>query len=104
MNNYQHSEIISTGSRREVNITPAERLSRVLIGLAGAIGGILLLSGSPTWVTGILEVLLVLAGLDLIVTGATGHCPLYKKLGYTPASLKVKGGSREHHNQSARCH
>jgi hypothetical protein len=24
------------------------------------------------------------AELDLIVTGALGHCPLYRKLGYTP--------------------
>jgi hypothetical protein len=35
-----------------------------------------------------LEVLLVLAGADLIVTGALGHCPLYKKLGHVPPSLR----------------
>lgn len=32
----------------------------------------------------IVELLLIVAGLDLIVTGGTGHCPLYKKLGRLP--------------------
>jgi uncharacterized membrane protein len=73
---------------RKVNITPAERVGRILLGLVGAVGGILLLAGSPTALAGTLEVLLVLAGLDLVVTGATGHCPLYQKLGHLPASLR----------------
>ena len=33
-------------------------------------------------------VLLVLAGLDLVVTGALGHCPLYAELGRLPPSLR----------------
>lgn len=74
--------------RWKVNITSAERVGRILLGLIGAVGGILLLAGSPTILTGTLEVLLVLAGLDLVVTGATGHCPLYQKLGYLPRSLR----------------
>lgn len=32
----------------------------------------------------VLEVALVLAGLDMIITGITGHCPLYQKLGRAP--------------------
>ena len=74
-------------TRWSVNITPAERVGRILLGLIGAVGGILLLAGSPTVLTATLEVLLVLTGLDLVVTGATGHCPLYQKLGYLPRSL-----------------
>ena len=74
-------------TRWNVNITPAERVGRILLGLIGAVGGILLLAGSPTVLTATLEVLLALAGLDLVVTGATGHCPLYQKLGYLPRSL-----------------
>ena len=46
--------------RPTVNITPTERVGRAL----------------------------VLAGVDLIVTGALGHCPPYHKLGYTPPSLR----------------
>lgn len=61
---------------------------RILLGLVGVVGGILLLIGSPTALSGTLEVLLVLAGLDLVVTGATGHCPLYQKLGHMPRSLR----------------
>jgi uncharacterized membrane protein len=75
-------------ARWKVNVTPAERVGRVLLGLVGAVGGILLLAGSPTALSGTLEVLLVLAGLDLVVTGATGHCPLYQKLGHMPRSLR----------------
>lgn len=75
-------------TRLKVNITPAERVGRILLGIIGTVGGFLLLTGSPTVLTGTLEVLLVLAGLDLVVTGATGYCPLYRKLGYLPRSLR----------------
>ena len=70
-----------------VNITPAERAGRILVGLVGVVGGIVLLGSAGGALIAALEVLLVLAGLDLVVTGALGHCPLYKKLGYTPRSL-----------------
>lgn len=72
-----------TGHKFDVNITPVERVGRILIGIAGIVGGVLLLAASPTLITGFLEVLLIAAGLDMLVTGATGHCPLYKKLGKT---------------------
>ena len=70
-----------------INITPAERLARVVIGAAGAIAGVVLLVSSGIGL-GILEALLVLAGLDLVVTGALGHCPLYRRLGYVPRLLQ----------------
>ena len=74
--------------RPPVNITPAERIGRILVGLVGVIGGLVLLGSAGGAVVAALEILLVLAGLDLIVTGALGHCPLYHKLGYTPRSLR----------------
>ena len=74
--------------RPAVNITPIERAGRVLIGAAGALAGIVLLASAASAGVVVLEVLLVLAGLDLMVTGALGHCPLYRKLGYTPPSLR----------------
>lgn len=74
--------------RPKVNITPLERWGRVVVGTIGvAAGGWLLTSASGAVVIG-LEALLLLAGLDLIVTGALGHCPLYSKLGYLPRSLR----------------
>ena len=73
---------------RAVNITPAERLGRVAVGLAAIIAGIVLLTGAGSALAVVLEVLLVAAGLDLAVTGALGHCPLYARLGYLPKSLR----------------
>ncbi len=74
--------------RPSVNITPIERAGRVFMGALGAIGGVLLLASSGETLTVILAVLLVLAGLDLLITGALGHCPLYRRLGYVPPSLR----------------
>lgn len=74
--------------RPTINITPVERIGRVAIGLFAIIAGGLLLAGTGSAVAGMLEVLLILAGVDLAVTGALGHCPLYRKLGYVPASLR----------------
>lgn len=76
--------------RPEINITPIERLGRIFVGAVAAIGGLVLLGSAGGAVVVVLEVLLVAAGLDLVVTGALGHCPLYRRLGYTPPSL---GGS-----------
>jgi hypothetical protein len=74
--------------RPSINITPGERLGRIVVGLFGAVAGVILLGSAGGPVLVVLEVLLVLAGLDLMVTGALGHCPLYHKLGYTPRSLR----------------
>jgi len=75
-------------ARISVNISTPERVARVLVGLLGIAGGALLLAGAGSALAVVLEVLLILAGLDLVVTGATGHCPLYKKLGHVPSSLR----------------
>ena len=75
-------------TRPTINITPMERLGRVLIGAVGAVGGLVLLLSASSAGVAVLETLLVLTGLDLVVTGALGHCPLYRKLGYTPPSLR----------------
>ena len=69
---------------RTVNITPAERLGRIAVGLAAIIAGIVLLTSAGS----ALAVVLIAAGLDLAVTGALGHCPLYARLGYLPKSLR----------------
>lgn len=74
--------------RLPINITPAGWLARVGVGLACAIAGISLLSSASGVGLVALEVLLVLAGFDLVVTGALGHWPLYRRLGYVPRSLR----------------
>lgn len=73
---------------RAINISPAERLGRIAIGLAAIVAGAVLLAGAGAALAVVLELLLVATGLDLAVTGALGHCPLYAKLGYLPKSLR----------------
>ncbi len=74
--------------RLAVNITPVERGGRVAIGLAAVIVAVVLLVSAGSALAVVLEVLLIAAGLDLVVTGALGHCPLYQRLGHVPASLR----------------
>ena len=78
----------STPTWRTVSITPAEQVGRVPIGVAAAVAGGILLAGAGSPLALILEVLLLLVGVDLLVTGALGHCPLYQRLAYVPASLR----------------
>lgn len=74
--------------RPEINISPLERAGRLAIGAAGATAGSVLLASAGGAVAVALEALLLLAGLDLVVTGLLGHCPLYHRLGHLPRSLK----------------
>lgn len=75
-------------NRSRTNITTVERAGRIAIGtLAGAFG-VVGLTGAGSALAIMLFLLLIAAGIDLIVTGATGHCPLYQKVGYQPRSLR----------------
>lgn len=74
--------------RWKVNLTPVERVARVLVGLVGAVGGAYLLGGAGSALAFALEAIVIITGMDLVVTGLTGHCPLYQKLGFVPARLK----------------
>jgi hypothetical protein len=84
--------IVSSFGRRwhrpTANISRSERAGRILLGLAAVIAGAVLLASADSVLAVVLEVLLGAAGLDLAVTGALGHCPLYAKLGHVPASLR----------------
>lgn len=73
--------------RLSVNITPIERGGRIAMGLAAMTAGLVLIVSAGSALAAILELVLIAAGLDLVVTGALGHCPLYQRLGYTPSSL-----------------
>ena len=76
--------------RPPINITPPERVGRVALGGAAALAGLVLLTSAAGVVAVVLELALVLAGLDLVVTGALGFCPLYHQLGHTPRSLRAQ--------------
>jgi hypothetical protein len=74
--------------RPEINISPSERAGRIALGGGAAVVGLVLLLSTSGVLAVVLLALLVLAGLDLVVTGALGHCPLYAKLGHVPRSLR----------------
>lgn len=74
--------------RPPINITLSERAARMLVGVVAVLVGLLLLVDGASGVVLILELVLVLAGVDLLVTGVLGHCPLYGRLGYVPPSLR----------------
>lgn len=80
-----HKEVPSW---RKVNISILERSGRVVVGLGAMVAGILLITGSGTMIVLVLDALLVLVGLDLVVTGLTGHCPVYQKMGHVPTTLR----------------
>ncbi|WP_404380341.1 DUF2892 domain-containing protein [Knoellia locipacati] len=79
--------------RPSVNITPTERIARVVLGATAVVAGVWLLQDASSVTASILKVLVGLAGFDLVVTGATGHCPLYKMLGHVPALPKGRGST-----------
>ena len=73
-----------------VNITPIERVGRIVLGVAAVVSGVAWLFSAASGLAVVLEVLLIAAGLDLVITSALGHCPLYARLGYTPGSLRSR--------------
>jgi hypothetical protein len=75
-------------TRWKVNLIPVERVARVLVGLVAAVGGAYLLGGAGSTLAIAVEAIVIITGMDLVVTGLTGHCPLYQKLGFVPARLK----------------
>lgn len=75
-------------SKHRINISTAERAARIVLGAMLGIVGVAILAGGPAVWGAIGALLLVGAGVDFVVTGATGYCPLYAKLGHTPRSLR----------------
>lgn len=71
-----------------INITPIERAGRTIAGFLGVVWAIGLLAATPTWISGIVEVLLLSVSLYVLITGVTGHCAIYHKLGLVPKSLR----------------
>jgi hypothetical protein len=74
--------------RPSINITPIERFGRIVLGLFAIVPGAVILGSAGSGLAAVLAVLLIVAGLDLVVTGALGHCPLYLRLGHVPPSLR----------------
>ena len=59
-------------SRWSTNITPTERASRIVVGCLAALAGLVLLTGATSTLAVTLEVLTIVAGLDLVFPEHTG--------------------------------
>lgn len=77
------------------NVGTIERWVRVLGGGIAAFAGLaFLLAGPGSLLLGVAAVALVLLGLDFVVTGITGYCPLYHRLGWSTRRAHPAGAGR----------
>jgi hypothetical protein len=75
--------------KHKQNVGPVERGIRVIGGsLAAIVGLILFLQILASLLVGLAGIVLVLLGLDFVVTGITGYCPLYHRLGWSTNPVK----------------
>ena len=75
-----------------INLSPPERVARAFVGFSGVLlGGGFLLGDAGSVVVVVGEVLLIVAGTYLTLTGLLGRCPIYRRFGHESASLKSYG-------------
>lgn len=67
------------------NLGITERVLRVLLGGALALWALWVLLGGGTLLQVVLDIALIALGVDFVVTGVRGYCPLYKRLGWSTA-------------------
>lgn len=67
------------------NLGTVERVVRVVLGGTLAVWALLLFLGSDVLVSRLVYGALVVLGLDFVVTGIRGYCPLYQRLGWSTA-------------------
>lgn len=67
------------------NVGTVERAVRVTLGGALAIWALVLLFGGGSLISLLLYVALIALGVDFVVTGIRGYCPLYNRLGWSTA-------------------
>ncbi|MBF6613860.1 MAG: DUF2892 domain-containing protein [Chloroflexi bacterium] len=79
-------------SQRDQNVGTAERWIRLVGGsLAAIVGLVLLLAGPASLLWSVAYIAVALLGLDFAVTGITGYCPLYRRLGWSTARTGKQG-------------
>ena len=65
------------------NVGTLDRVLRIALGGALAVWGLSLLLGGGALVWQLLRIALIALGVDFVVTGIRGYCPLYKRLGWS---------------------
>ena len=71
--------------KKKKNLGAVERMLRVALGGALAIWALALLFGGGRLIWLLLDVALIALGVDFVVTGIRGYCPLYNRLGWSTA-------------------
>jgi hypothetical protein len=72
------------------NVGTVERWIRIIGGsLVAVVGLVLFLQTLASLLPGLAGIVLVLLGLDFVVTGITGYCPLYLRLGWSTNHVKA---------------
>lgn len=70
--------------KRQQNVGTVERWVRIIGGSLAALAGLFLFLQIPaSLLLGLAGIALALLGLDFVVTGITGYCPLYHRLGWS---------------------
>ncbi|MCL4535726.1 MAG: DUF2892 domain-containing protein [Bacteroidetes bacterium] len=67
------------------NLGSVDRVLRVVLGAAVALWALWLFFGGEVLILRLVCLVFVALGLDLVVTGIRGYCPLYKRLGWNTA-------------------
>lgn len=75
--------------KKKQNVGMIERVLRVALGGALAIWALVLLFGGGGLIWLLVYVALIALGIDFVVTGITGYCPLYNLLGWSTAPAKA---------------
>ena len=75
--------------RKTKNVGATERVLRIALGGAVAIWALVLIfsGGGLIWLLAYLA--LIALGVDFVVTGIRGYCPLYNLLGWSTAQPKA---------------
>lgn len=73
------------------NIGTVERILRVILGGALALWALSLFVNSDILIWRLSDVALIALGIDFVVTGIRGYCPLYKLLGWSTARQDAHG-------------
>ena len=81
--------------RAEKNLGTMERVLRVALGAALAVWALVLLLGGGSIVWVLLYIALIALGVDFVVTGIRGYCPLYKRLGWSTSRPRAAAGRHE---------
>lgn len=70
---------------RRKNLGTLERVLRIVLGGALAVAAVVLFIVAAGLIWRLLYVAVIALGVDFVVTGVRGYCPLYNRLGWSTA-------------------